>query len=67
MFQPDLFDNNDTHYFLTQLEKLDTSYSKRFRAIFALMTETQNEFLTLKDLVLKLVNEKNGNENAAVR
>jgi len=60
MQQLDMFDQNRDFYFLRELEKMENSYDKRFRAVFGLLTETQNELIDVKKLVRKVLSENNG-------
>lgn len=60
MHQPDLFDSSQEFYFISQLEKMDTSFGKQIRKIFWRLHETEGEIMNLKDVVKKLTTEKNG-------
>lgn len=61
MIQMDLFNKNHDHYFFSCLEKLDNSHKKHIEQLYWMITEANDEILSLKDTIKKL-----SNENASV-
>jgi len=49
MQQLDLFDENNQYFFLTELEKVRNSVERQRKAMFAILTELQDEILRLKE------------------
>jgi len=49
MQQLDLFDRNNEFFFLTELEKVKNSVERQRKAMFAILTEMQDEILRMKE------------------
>jgi hypothetical protein len=64
MKQMDLFNKNHDHYFLCCLEKMDTSHKRHIEQLFWMITEANDEILSLKNMIKKLSYEKNASTNA---
>lgn len=64
--QLDMFASSSEDYLYSQLESLKYSMDKRFRALFALMTEEQKEVMNIKNQLTHFLEGQNDNNTCSI-
>lgn len=64
--QLDMFNSSSNDYLYNQVETLKLSMDKRFRALFALMTEEQKEIMNLKSQLSHFLESQHDNNSCSV-